>query len=93
MYSQSHVKVIAWISLGLSTEKVKPPTISLTSELRHFQNVKTTIQFDGLFLPQKGTSLTYKKLINVYIVCKVDNWPGYPSNNFTIKSYLFGESM
>ena len=82
---------LSWQSTGLSDESIKPPATtnnSFTPELNHYGN-KTEIKFTGSCLKQSGHILTYKKVVNIYIVYELAVSNSHDSDP-TIKNCLFG---
>lgn len=77
--SSNHVNVIASESSALSTEKIKPPTISLATEVTRFYNEKSAMKFDNTILVPKKIFFTFMKLVKTYIIFELDNWAGYPA--------------
>ena len=80
-----------WISKGLSSESIKPPTTSDNSLAPAINNygTKTRVTFTGSCLQQSKVTYTYKKTVNVYVVYEL----GASSSNIndpTLKNCLFG---
>ena len=49
------------------------------------------LKFCNSVLVQKSFSSLYSNFIlNLYIVCELNNWPGNLTNTFTLKNCLFG---
>ena len=62
--------ISSWKSKGLSSESIKPPTISdnsLTLALNYY-GTKTRVKLTGSCLKQSKISYTYGKIVNIYIV-------------------------
>ena len=59
-----------WISRGLSSESIKPPTTSNNSLAPAVINygTKTRVRFTGSCLQQSQISYTNKKIVNIYVV-------------------------
>ena len=78
-------------SKGLSDEKINSITASnytITSELSYY-GTKIIVKFNESYLKQKKFTYTHGKIVNIYIVCKVNknyNICSYP----TLENSLFG---
>ena len=62
--------VLSWLSKGLSTESIKPPTTtnnSLTPELNIY-GTKTRVKFTRSCLKQSSHIFTHKHIVNIYLV-------------------------
>ena len=80
-----------WISKGLSSESIKPPTTSNNSLAPAINNygTKTRVKFTGSCLQQSKLTYTHKKIVNIYVVYEL----GASSSNIndpTLKNCLFG---
>ena len=80
-----------WISKGLSSESIKPPTTSNNSLAPAINNygTKTRVKFTGSCLQQSKITYTHKKIVNIYVVYEL----GASSSNIndpTLKNCLFG---
>ena len=80
-----------WISKGLSSESIKPPTTSNNSLAPAINNygTKTRVKFTGSCLQQSKISYTHRKIVNIYVVYEL----GASSSNIndpTLKNCLFG---
>ena len=83
--------VSSWKSKGLSAESIKPPTTSdnsLTPALSYY-GTKTRVKFTGSCLKQPKISYTHGKVVNIYIVYKLDVSSSH-NNDPTLKNCLFG---
>ena len=50
-----------------------------------------TLKFNNWVLVQQKSSLLHSNFVlNLYIVYELNNWPRNPTNNYTLKNYLFG---
>ena len=83
--------ISAWISKGLSSESIKPPTTSNNSLAPAINNygTKTRVKFTGSCLQQSKISYTHGKIVNIYVVYEL----GAASSNIndpTLKNCLFG---
>ena len=86
----SNKKVTNWILTGISSEKIKPSDTKLESIMSNLANGRVIIKFSNSVLVQKSTSSLYSNFIlNLYIVYGLNNWPRKPTNNFTLKNFLF----
>ena len=80
-----------WKSKGLSTESIKPPTISdnsLAPELSYYDYI-IRLKFTGSCLKQSKIAYSNKKAVNIYIVYEL----GASTSNIndpTLKNCLFG---
>ena len=86
--------VSSWKSEGLSSESIKPPTISdnsLTLVLNYY-GTKTRVKFTGSYLKQSRISYTHGKLVNIYIVYELGASSAH-INDPTLKNCLFGAVM
>ena len=80
-----------WISKGLSSESIKPPTTSNNSLAPAINNygTKTRVKFTGSCLQQSKISYTHGKIVNIYVVYEL----GAASSNIkdpTLKNCLSG---
>ena len=80
-----------WISKGLSSKSIKPPTTSNNNLAPAINNygTKTRIKFTGSCLQQSKLTYTHKKIVNIYVVYEL----GASSSNInspTLKNCLFG---
>ena len=80
-----------WISKGLSSKSIKPPTTSNNNLAPAVNNygTKTRIKFTGSCLQQSKLTYTHKKIVNIYVVYEL----GASSSNInspTLKNCLFG---
>ena len=79
-----------WISKGLSSEIIKPPTTpnnSLAPAINNY-GTKTRVKFTGSCLQQSKLTYTHKKIVNIYVVYEL----GASSSNIndpTLKNCLF----
>ena len=75
-------------SKGVYISKLKPlNTVFLCSIKLCGYKVGTKYDKDPLVVEQNNYET---KIVNTYIVYKLDAWPRNPSNNFTFKNCLFG---
>ena len=79
-----------WISKGLSSESIKPPTTSNNSLAPTINNygTKTRVKFTGSCLQQSKLTYTHKKIVNTYVVYEL----GASSSNIndpTLENCLF----
>ena len=79
-----------WISNGLSSESIKPPTTnnSLAPAINNY-DTKNRVKFTGSCLQQSKISYTHRKIVNIYVVYEL----GASSSNIndpTLKNCLFG---
>ena len=87
--------VLSWISKGLSSESIKPPTTSdnsLTPKLNYYGS-KIKVSFDMSCLQINGFTINHEKIVNIYIVYEIINISGINGNkdsNLTVKNALFG---
>ena len=84
--------ISSWKSKGLSVEIIKPTTTSdnsLTPALSYY-GTKTRVKFTGSCLKQSKISYTHEKVVNIYIVYKLDTSSSH-INDSTLKNCLFGE--
>ena len=83
--------VSSWYSKVLSAESIKTPTTSdnsLTPALRYYEG-KTRVKFVGSYLKQPKISYTHGKVVNIYIIYKLDVSSSH-NNDHTLKNCLFG---
>ena len=80
-----------WISKGLSSESIKPPTTSNNSLAPAINNygTKTRVKFTGSCLQQSKISYTHRKIVNIYVVYELGA-AGSNINDPTLKNCLFG---
>ena len=53
---------------------------------------RVNLKFNNSVIVQKGFSSLYSNFIlNLYIVYELNTWSRNPTNNFTLKNYLFGK--
>ena len=79
-----------WISRGLSSESIKPPTTSNNSLAPAVINygTKTRVRFTGSCLQQSQISYTSKKIVNIYVVYELGA-SSSSINDPTLKNCLF----
>ena len=83
--------ISSWISRGLSTESIKPPTISdnsLTTELSYV-DYRIRMKLTESCLKQPKITYTHKKVVNIYIVYKSGASASHIDDP-TLKNCLFG---
>ena len=83
--------VLSWQSKGSSDESIKPPTTSdnsLNPELNYY-GTKARVKFTQTCLKQSSHILTYKNIVNIYIVYELAASSSYV-NDPTLKNCLFG---
>lgn len=81
-----------WISTGVSPENIKPFHSSFATIMPNLGNGRIILKLSNSVLMQKNSSLLYgNSILNLYIVFEF-NWLRNPSNEFTIKNYLFWHS-
>ena len=83
--------VSSWKSKGLSAVSIKPPTASdnsLTPVLNYY-GTRIRVKFVGSCLKQPKISYTHGKVVNIYIVYKLDVSSSH-NNDPTLKNCLFG---
>ena len=80
-----------WISRGLSSESIKPPTTSNNSLAPAVINygTKTRVRFTGSCLQQSQISYTNKKIVNIYVVYELGA-SSSSNNDSTLKNCLAG---
>ena len=80
-----------WISKGLSSESIKPPTTSNNSLAPAINNygTKTRVKFSGSCLQQSKLTYTHKKIVNIYVVYELGA-SSSNNNDPTLKNCLFG---
>ena len=84
--------ISSWKCKGLSSESIKPPTISdnsLTPELNYYDDLKVRVKFTGSCLKQPKVTYTHKTIVNIYIVCELGASTSNDSDP-TLKNCLFG---
>ena len=91
LISDSNKKITNWIPTGVSSEKNKPFDTNLGPTMSNLINGGVILNFKNSVLVQKFSSSSYKNFIlNLYLVYELNTWPLNPTNNFTLKNYLFG---
>ena len=83
--------ISSWKSKVLSSESIKPPTVSdnsLTPALIYY-GTKTRVKLTGTRLKQSKVSYTHRKVINIYIVYKLGASSSH-DNDPKLKICLFG---
>ena len=80
-----------WISKGLSSESIKPPTTSNNSLAPAINSygTKTRVKFTGSCLQQSKLTYIHKKIVNIYVVYKLGA-SSSNDNESTIRNCLFG---
>ena len=76
----------------MSDESINPPTISdnsLAPALSYIGN-KTRVQFGGGCLKQDKITFTHGKIVNIYIVYKINLWNYVYSDDHILGNSLFG---
>ena len=87
----SNRKVTNWISIRISSEKIKFFDTSLQPTKSNLANGRVNLKFNNSVLVQKLFCSLYSNFIlNLYIVYELNTWPGNPVNNFFLKNYLSG---
>ena len=77
-----------WVSRELSQEK-NVNWYKLDTNFFPMYN-STYVKFKGICLKQKIVSFLYKKIINLYISYKLDEWSKDLNTDFTLRNCLFG---
>ena len=83
--------VISWKPRRVYNSKLMRLNSNLSPNIEYFEN-KIGIQFNNTPLVVEKNNYT-TKIVNVYIVYDLDNWPKSPLRNFTIKNCLFGATI
>ena len=80
-----------WISKGLSSESIKPPTTSNNSLSPAINNygTKTRVKFTESCLQQSKLTYTHKKIVNIYVVYELGA-SSFNVNDPTLKNCLSG---
>ena len=80
-----------WISQGLSSESIKPPTTSNYSfaPVINKYGTKTGAKFTGSCLQQSKLTYTHKEIVNIYVVYELGA-SSSNDNDPTLKNCLFG---
>ena len=84
-------RVLSWQSKGLSNESIKPPATSnnsLNPKLSYY-DTKLRVQFTRSCLKQPNFIFTHKKVVNIYIICKLGASSSH-NNDPTLNIFLFG---
>ena len=82
--------IISWKSKRLYKSKLIALHGAFLPNIKYFKN-KIGIQFNSTPLViERNNYVT--KIVNVYIVYDLDNWPKNPLINFTLKDCLFGST-
>ena len=89
--SANDSNILSWKSKGLSDESIKPPSTSnnILNHLLNYFGTKTRVEFKGSCLKQDKISFDHGKIVNVYIVYKINkdySMTSYP----TLENCLFG---
>ena len=82
--------VLSWKSKRQSNENIKPPTTSndsLNPKLSYY-DTKVRVQFTRSCLKKPIFTFTYKKVVNIYIVCELGTSSSYIYDP-TLKNCLF----
>ena len=86
----SNKKVNRWISTGITSEKTKPLDVNLESTMSNLANSRISLKFNNFVLAQKSFSSLYSNFIlNLYIVFELNNWPLNPTNDFSLKNFIW----
>ena len=80
--------IICWKSKGAYNYKFIALYGACLPYEKYFGN-KIGIQFNSTFLVKQQNNYA-TKIVNVYIVYDLDNWPKNPLRNFTLKNCLLG---
>ena len=83
--------ILSWKSKGLSDERIKSPTTSnkIFDPLQNYVGTKARVRFSGDCLKQEKITFNHGKIVNIYIVYKIEesvNISSYP----TLENCLFG---
>ena len=93
----------SWKPIGISTEDVKVFDITVRPVVKYSNLSKIRWKFTSLlkqilsidikfcFTTKKTLFYEYKKIMDIYLIYELDDLPLNPSNNCTIKKYLFGK--
>ena len=82
---------IDWILTRISSEKIKPFDTNFEPTLSNLAKSKIILKFSNSVLVQKKfSSLDSNFNLKLYIVYELATWPRNPTNNFTLKNFLFG---
>ena len=75
----------------ISSEKIKPFDTNFEPTLSNLAKSKIILKFSNSVLVQKKfSSLDSNFNLKLYIVYELATWPRNPTNNFTLKNFLFG---
>ena len=80
--------IIGWKLKGLHNSKLIGLNDVFLTNVKYFGN-KIGIQFHNTTLVIEQINYA-RKILNVYLVYDLDNWPENPLRNFTLKNRLFG---
>ena len=87
----SDKKVTNWISIGISSDKIKLFDSNLEPTMSNLANGKISLKFNNsVFGLKKLSSLYSNFILNLYIVYELNTWPRNHTNNFALKNCLFG---
>ena len=82
--------IICWKSKGVYSSKLIALHGAFLPYVRYFGN-KIGIQFNNTLLVREQNNYT-SRIVNVYIVYDLDNWPKNPQWNFTLKLFVHNNS-
>ena len=83
----SNKKVTNWISIEISSKKIKPFNTGLELTMSNLANGRVNLKISNSVLVQKRFSSLYSNFIlNLYIVYELSTWLRSPANNDTLKN-------
>ena len=75
---------------GILFENTKWFDTNLELTISYLANGRAIYKFNSVLVKNNFSSLNSNCISNLYIVCKLNTWLGYQTNNFTLKNCLFG---
>ena len=80
--------IIGWKSKGVYISKLTALHGTFLTNVKYFRN-EIGIQFNSTLLVNEQNNCT-TKIVNIFVVYDLDNWPKTPLRNFTLQNCLFG---
>ena len=83
----SNKKVTNWISIEISSKKIKPFNTGLELTMSNLANGRVNLKINNSVLVRKRfSSLHSNFILNLYIVYELSTWLRSPANNDTLKN-------
>ena len=84
--------VLSWKSKGLSAESITPPSApnNFLNPSLNYLDAEIRVRFHGSCLKQPRISYTHRKVVNIYIIYKINKKDSTASSDPTLENCLLG---